>query len=232
MDSIYNHSCIPLITKPTRVTSTSASLIDNIFSNILPPPNSGILVTDISDHFPIFTTLPSTHNSYRQKPVFVRQHSEDNLHRFKSDLNSTDWSQVYNSDDCDVSCNNFMNIFHNLYDKNIPLRRLSQTNRKHQPRSQWITPTLLKSINHKNKLYHKYCSSPNDLNRCNYTRYRNVLTSTLRLVKINFFANQFEKEKNNSRNTWKLINSILKNDVSSKLSSIKLNNQCINDPHL
>ena len=31
VDLIFNHSCIPLINKPTRVTSTSATLLDNIF---------------------------------------------------------------------------------------------------------------------------------------------------------------------------------------------------------
>ena len=90
VDSIYNHSCIPLITKPTRVTSTTATLLDNIFCNILPHPSSGILVTDISDHFPIFTFFPLTQNLNHRKSGFVRQFSEENLNRFKSELKTAD----------------------------------------------------------------------------------------------------------------------------------------------
>ena len=56
IDLMYSDSLFPTITKPTRVTSHSANLIDNIFcNNILNAQAlSGILYTDISDHYPIF----------------------------------------------------------------------------------------------------------------------------------------------------------------------------------
>ena len=45
----------PLIYKPTRITNKSATLIDNIFTNYFDHMiSSGLLLTDISDHFPIF----------------------------------------------------------------------------------------------------------------------------------------------------------------------------------
>ena len=46
-----------LITRPTRVTATSATLIDNIFTNNFEnfkDSFQGILVIDISDHYPVF----------------------------------------------------------------------------------------------------------------------------------------------------------------------------------
>ena len=55
--SMYNKTNSTLcITKPTRVTIKSASLIDNKFCNNMPGSSlyTGILYTDISDHFPIF----------------------------------------------------------------------------------------------------------------------------------------------------------------------------------
>ena len=54
----------PLITKPTRVTNTCASLIDNIYSNVPINTNnydSGILKVSISDHYAIFVLDNSTH---------------------------------------------------------------------------------------------------------------------------------------------------------------------------
>ena len=49
------HSLFPSINKPTRVTPTSATIIDNIFTNYLDASklSTSILITDISDHFPI-----------------------------------------------------------------------------------------------------------------------------------------------------------------------------------
>ena len=57
VDVMYSHAMFPTITKPTRVSSSSATLIDNIFCNTIwetPSALSGILYTDISDHFPVF----------------------------------------------------------------------------------------------------------------------------------------------------------------------------------
>ena len=54
---MYSHSMLPSITKPTRVTKNGATLIDNIFSNSLIQSQNiltGILYTDISDHYPVF----------------------------------------------------------------------------------------------------------------------------------------------------------------------------------
>ena len=52
---MYSNGFYPLISKPTRITSHSATLINNIFSNDLDNHKfSGILWSDISDHLPIF----------------------------------------------------------------------------------------------------------------------------------------------------------------------------------
>ena len=50
-----SNSLYPLISKPTRITSSTATLIDNIFTNNLELNiNSGILYTDLSDHLAVF----------------------------------------------------------------------------------------------------------------------------------------------------------------------------------
>ena len=54
---MYSYNLFPIITKPTRVTNKSATIIDNIFTNNIFQSNkvlTGILHTDISDHYPIF----------------------------------------------------------------------------------------------------------------------------------------------------------------------------------
>ena len=67
MDSLFSHMFFPLITRPTRITSHSATLIDNIFTNSLSFNfRSGIILNDISDHLPVFAlstneSLPFIH---------------------------------------------------------------------------------------------------------------------------------------------------------------------------
>ena len=54
IDIIYSQSLFPSIHKPTRITSKTATLIDNIFVSCSDINTSGLLITDISDHLPIF----------------------------------------------------------------------------------------------------------------------------------------------------------------------------------
>ena len=55
LDMMYSNTFFPLITRPTRITSHSATLVDNIFQNSLETNLlSGLLFTDVSDHLPNF----------------------------------------------------------------------------------------------------------------------------------------------------------------------------------
>ena len=57
LDLMFSYIFIPLVNKPTRITSNSATIIDNIFINEYISENkymTGILITDISYQYPIF----------------------------------------------------------------------------------------------------------------------------------------------------------------------------------
>ena len=57
LDKMYSYSFLPLITKPTRITDRTATLIDNIFTNHTSSTAQqfpGIIFNDMSDHLPVF----------------------------------------------------------------------------------------------------------------------------------------------------------------------------------
>ena len=54
-DMLYSNNFLPLITKPTRLSSHTATLIDHIYTNTsILQCSAGIATVDISDHLPIF----------------------------------------------------------------------------------------------------------------------------------------------------------------------------------
>ena len=56
LDLMFSNSFIPLINTPTHITHDTAMIIDTIFTNKYENENkymTGILTTDISDHYPI-----------------------------------------------------------------------------------------------------------------------------------------------------------------------------------
>ena len=57
LDVLYSYNVFPVITKPTRVTESTATLIDHILTNnfdIYASHHQGILCLSISDHYAIF----------------------------------------------------------------------------------------------------------------------------------------------------------------------------------
>ena len=56
LNTMYSLSLLPIISKPTRITGNSATLIDNFFINEPCNFESGIIIPDISGHFQIFFT--------------------------------------------------------------------------------------------------------------------------------------------------------------------------------
>ena len=59
LNNMFESGVIPLINRPTRVTTSSATLIDNIFTNCVFDTSlkNGIIKTSISDHFAIFAAI-------------------------------------------------------------------------------------------------------------------------------------------------------------------------------
>ena len=72
VDAMCSNSLIPHITKPTRITPTTNTLIDNLYSYDILSEHSqlqGILYSDISDHLPTF--ILTTLNNHKQKYVTI-----------------------------------------------------------------------------------------------------------------------------------------------------------------
>ena len=60
LDSLTPNSFIPVILQPTRITSHSNTLIDNIFSNVIDSDIiSGNLTATIFDHLPQVSLIPN-----------------------------------------------------------------------------------------------------------------------------------------------------------------------------
>ena len=54
LNIMFDHSMMPLINKPTRVTKNTASAIDHVTSVTTTKFKIGIIKLDILDHFPLF----------------------------------------------------------------------------------------------------------------------------------------------------------------------------------
>jgi exonuclease III len=58
IDNLFSNGCLQVVTKPTRCTINTASCIDHFITNVKQPNFfTSILVSKMSDHFPIFFSI-------------------------------------------------------------------------------------------------------------------------------------------------------------------------------
>lgn len=214
-DTMYSLSLNPTITKPSRITSQSATIIDNIFTNILPnQTTSGLFITDISDHLPVFT-LYNCDFSNVKNPVemtFTRKRNEQSISKLNNSLEHQDWSAIYNELDVDSAYSKFLDIFISLYDKNCPEKEITiTTKRKHKP---WLTKGIKNACKKKNNLYKMFIKSKTKEAEVKYKTYRNKLTDVMRTSKQLYYREKLNENKTNMKGTWKVLNNLIKNGSS------------------
>ena len=149
-----------LNTSPTRVTSTSQTSIDHIFTNdyqsIVTP---GVLTYSLSNHYPIFCTIT---NSQLQTLKAMQSFEFQNIKSVDKesiceDLNSaflpllTKFLYYFSKVDFDDLFNRMVNSFSQIINNHAPLQTLSRK-KKHLQRKPWITEGLLTLIKNKRKL--------------------------------------------------------------------------------
>ncbi|XP_065664693.1 uncharacterized protein LOC136086327 [Hydra vulgaris] len=93
LNTLTQHDIIPKISKSTRITNTSSTLLDNIFTNNIHNCllESGIIKTDITDHFPIFLITNNITDNYSalKSTIQMRQINENSLLHFRNRLIGT-----------------------------------------------------------------------------------------------------------------------------------------------
>ena len=96
---MYDKSFYNIISRPTRITNATATLIDNIYTNSMSFDKdkfSGVLTSDISDHFMTFcmSQISDTNNNDDNNFHLIRRYSEINKNTFVHNLNAIDWNEV------------------------------------------------------------------------------------------------------------------------------------------
>ena len=116
----HSNNFFNIINKPTRVTATSATVIDHLWSNnVVNCVNKGIFYEFISDHFPIFGSFKCGTDSGFNQPSYVYRESRDfslgNKVNLKNALDSIVWDLVYASNNANIAYDNFILIFSSLF---------------------------------------------------------------------------------------------------------------------
>ena len=143
----------PIINKVTRSHKSSNTIIDNIFTNNSYSINkSGIIISDISDHYPIFITSNCEQKlKTKENPKLSR--NKYNIGNFIENIKQTDWNAVLNLQDTERAYNT---IHQNIVDALQKSSSVTHTTKnRYSTHLPWVTGKLKSLIKQKNKFYIK-----------------------------------------------------------------------------
>ena len=226
LDSLASNAFIPFILQPTRITSHSNTLIDNVFSNVIDPDIiSGSFTATISDHLPQFAIIPNMFGNIpgNKSNIYERDWSKFDQENFIQDYFSVDWEDLLkiNELNADNSTKIYLDKINILLDTYAPLKKINKYKLKFKSKP-WITQSLQKSIFVKNKLLTNFINKKDPILKkefhTNYKKYRNLLSTLMKKSKEAYYDKYFEKNWNNIKNTWKGIKSLI--SLKTKASSV------------
>ena len=154
IDRIDELNLLPTITQPSRITSHSATLINNIYisQGLHQDFESSLLLTDISDHLPLITMMRQTKLADKSPLKYEsRCLTEDKLNQVRNNLIQKDWVGLLNGT-TNANFDKFSQIISDELEKVAP-KCVINTSAKRKYIEPWMTKGLEKASNKKLKLY-------------------------------------------------------------------------------
>ena len=196
LEMMVASSFLPTISKPTRVADQSATLIDQIFiksNEVATNLKSGIILTDITDHFGIFLGIGQKEQSINKQKLLIkkRKFNEKSIESLCTLLQYTTFEEVYQANNPENAYNIFLDIFMSNYNLCFPLEEITIP-KKYIKKKPWMTKGLIISSITKQNLYKKKLKQPHQY----LDKYKIYCQIYYKLIK--FSKNMYFKEKFNN----------------------------------
>ena len=182
-NSMFEKEAIPSINRTTRLDSSSATFMHNIF------PNRAFDTFLKSGNNQNFYSNEKTRNQrIKIEKIFFR---DKNKESFKQDLQKINWEELNILNCKNTLYKNFIKIYFSIYDKNFPLPA-SEVKLK-DLQTPWMSKAMRKSSNQKQKLYVKFLISKTPKDELTYKNYKNRVEKFRKKSNQNYYSNLLGK---------------------------------------
>ena len=202
---MYSCHFFPLINIPTRVTDNTASCLDHIWYNNFNSLISGSFLLDVSDHYPVFTTL-NLNVSNDPIKVHFRDQSHEHLNELIVSMNAfqLEFDTVIRYKNVNFQSDWFIKRLWELYNQNCP-KRTKTVSYKYYLKP-WINEEIKCQINRKHVLFKNYKRRLIPFHV--YNSQKKHVTKIIRQSKKKYYATKFKRVRDSIKDTWNTINSV------------------------
>lgn len=192
-----------LISKPTRVTQDSSTVIDLILvSNKDKVFQSGVLPFGISDHSVTFCSRKTPKHVFNShNTVKIRSLKGYSLETFLSKLRNINWFKCINCEQVNESWSIFKHEFMSVMDEVAPIKEV----RLKQSTEHWFNSEIVDSISKRDIAYRKYTKYRTSEYFNEYTKLRNLVQRQVKTAKCEYVKDVISENKSQIKKLWKAI---------------------------
>jgi len=219
-----------LINEHTRITQTTSTLIDVIFTNA--PSRivtSGVCHLGISDHSLVYAirkfVVPSNN---KHKYVTYRCFNNFDSQHFREALGHVNWSDIDNVHDPSEMLAIWEKRFLEIANEQAPIK----TRRVRNNQSPWLTCDIRALINHRNYLKKQATKTDDSQVWDDYKKFRNLVNNEIKQSKNSYYHSHIENNRGNPKALWRTINQVSGRNKtkSNSINEIKFNNTTATEP--
>ena len=203
------------IVEPSRVTSTSETLIDHILTTPNIVAYSMCQSVGLSDHLVQFLDVKSVVIRHKPFILSIRPFCKCDLDAIREALASTPWHVMDTFDDLDDKWHYYKSCLFSVLDQYAPLKTVtSKFSKRPTP---WMTPDLMQAIKMKNKAkqFALKTKGPHDI--AVYKSLKNKLKMSIHEAKLGYVKLLVQESKRNPNQSSQLWNSV--NDIIGRSKS-------------
>lgn len=192
------------IQEATRITSISATCIDNIFSN-LTECNTAMCTTFYSDHTSQICSFEIPYKAQNSVEYTYRRNlNNNNIETFRNIISRENWSEMYNADTFDNKFHAFYDTLMYHYDCVFPITKLKTINTN----KTWFNPQIKAMHDQLCEMGKLQKELNNPLYTARYKEFQKLYKNSVQNFKKQKNNRRLGNAQNVSRESWKIINEL------------------------
>lgn len=198
-----------LVKGPTRITSSSRTQIDLIFSNKPERVTKSFnMVTCLSDHNLIIIARKLTKNrstfSTNIKPCQFRIPKSD-VCQYENAIKNINWNELLLGTNVDADTHVFLSTIQKITKQFLKKNKSKSDSKYTLP---WVNGDIRRLMKERDQALRTFLKTKLTTDRYMFTSIRNRVIKDIRVAKANFFVNLIGEAKGNHKQIWDSINKL------------------------
>lgn len=202
---------------PTRTTPRNKSCLDIILSSITHIQSSGIILNNISDHFPIFIVKKKSMIKHEKTTFQGRSYRNFDRAEFCERLQDYNWGRFYASFDVDTAWDEMYRRILAVSDEMCPIKTFHIKDKK----PIWYHDELVEYSTNRDEFF-RIGKLNNDQSLLNLAReYRNKLKTGIKNARSDYYVTQLKEHRSNPTKFWQRVQELIPNSQCTKIEGVR-----------